>query len=66
MKPVQIYTGLQIVLSDSPNATIYTVCEIEGHSVNLTYSLLNGKTADGGWVDVSLLRLPDIYQMSNN
>jgi hypothetical protein len=65
MKPVEIYKGLKVVTNDSPHATIYTIDEINGNYVHLVYRLLNGAQADGAWIDVSVLRLPDIYQMAN-
>jgi hypothetical protein len=65
MKPIEIYKGLQVVLNDSPNATVYTITETQGNWVHIAYDLLNGKRVAGTWVDVSVLRLPDIYQMAN-
>jgi hypothetical protein len=65
MKPSEIYTGLRVVTTDAPNATVYTICEIIGFSVNLTYALQSGETVDGGWIDASYLRLPTIQQMAN-
>jgi hypothetical protein len=65
MKSAEIYTGLRVVTNDLPDATVYTICEIVGKACNLTYSLQNGETVDGGWIDANYLRLPTIQQMAN-
>ena len=65
MKPSEIYTGLRVVTTSLPDATVYTVCEVLGYGVNLTYTLPNGEQASAGYIDASYLRLPTIYQIRN-
>jgi hypothetical protein len=65
MKPSQIYVGLKVVTSDQPDATLYTVHQIEDKHIGLRYSLPSGTHVWGGWTDASLLKLPTIQQMAN-
>lgn len=69
MKASQIYAGLQVVLNDSPNATVYTVHAIDGPTespvVALTYKLKDGRIVRHSWVDGSTLMLPTVMQMLN-
>ncbi len=65
MKPTEIYVGLKVVATDSPDATVYMVTKIEGNYIHLIYRLSTGTHVDGGWIDASLLRLPTIQQAIN-
>jgi len=65
MKPQELYTGIQVVATDLPNATVYTVSAIQNFTVHLNYKNLKGKTIDAGVLDASFLRLPTIEQLAN-
>jgi hypothetical protein len=68
MKPFEIYQGLQVVVSDANDATLYTVGmrhPKNKHIFNLTYKLPNGTTVSAGDMDASLMRLPTIQQLVN-
>ena len=68
MKPFEIYQGLQVVVSDAKDATLYTVGmrhPKNKHIFSLSYKLLNGKTVSAGEMDASVMRLPTIQQLVN-
>jgi hypothetical protein len=65
MKPQQIYKGMQVVATDLPNATVYTVKDIKNFVVELCYINQKGKTVEAGVLDVCFLRLPTIEQIAN-
>lgn len=65
MKPQELYTGIQVVATDLPNATVYTVSDIKNFTVHLSYKNLKGKVIDAGVLDARYLSLPTIEQLAN-
>ena len=47
MKIQQFEVGMKVVVNDLPDATVYTVAEIEGFNAKLTYEC-GGRTLSGG------------------
>jgi hypothetical protein len=56
MKKEQVKVGMKVVVNDLPDATVYTVAEVEGFNAKLTYEC-GEQTLSGGWLDVSCLKL---------
>ena len=65
MKPQELYTGIQVVATDLPNATVYTVSAIQNFTVHLNYTTANGKTINAGVLDARYLNLPTVQQLAN-
>lgn len=59
-----VYVGLQVVVNDEIDATIYTVEEIDRFSIQLSYKLRNGQPCTTRQIDVTLLQLPTIGQLT--
>lgn len=55
--------GMLVTTTDSNQGTIYTIEEVVGFGVRLTYPLMSGGKVSGGWVDYSLLRFPSSIQI---
>jgi hypothetical protein len=51
----KVKVGMRVVVNDEPDATVYTVAEVEGFNAKLTYEI-GGTTYSGGWLDVSCLK----------
>lgn len=59
-----VYVGMQVVVNDEIDATLYTVEEIDHYSVALSYRLRNGQLCKTRQIDVSCLQLPTIGQLT--
>jgi hypothetical protein len=65
MKPQELYKGIKVVVTNHPDATVYTVKSIKNFTAELVYITRNGQKVFGGLVDASLLKLPTIQQLAN-
>lgn len=65
MKVQEIKTGMKVVATHLPNATVYTVKDINKFTVSLGYTGLNGKELDAGVLDVCFLNRPTKEQLAN-
>jgi hypothetical protein len=62
IKRENLTIGMQVVVNNEPDATVYTIAELEGFNAKLTYECA-GKTLSGGWTDTSLLLKPTAAQL---
>jgi hypothetical protein len=65
MKPQELYQGIKVVVTDHPDATVYTVQSVNNFKVELVYTTRNGQKISGGVVDTCFLKLPTIQQLAN-
>jgi hypothetical protein len=65
MKPQELYKGIKVVVTNHPDATVYTVKSVKNFTAELVYITRNGQKVFGGLVDASLLKLPTIQQLAN-
>lgn len=56
MRQAEAKQGMQVtVIGDNPEPQIYDIAELNGRSAKLTYKMMSGKIANGGWMDISML-----------
>lgn len=55
--------GDVVVISEAPDATLYTVDGIKGYGARLSYETAHG-TASVWWIDISLLSYPSCKQLN--
>jgi hypothetical protein len=65
MKVQEIKTGMKVVATHLPNATVYTVKDVNKFTVSLGYTALNGQELDAGILDVCFLNRPTKEQLAN-
>ena len=63
MKQNQVTVGMQVVVNDLPDTTIYTVKSIDSFIVELVYYTSDGTEYNGGQVDVSMIKKPTQKQL---
>jgi len=64
MKKSQIQVGMNVVVNDAPDATVYQVDCLEGFEAHLIYNTRIGADS-AGWVDVSRI-YKEIKQTEHN
>jgi hypothetical protein len=57
MQKDEVKVGMEVVVNNLPDATVYTVNKLDGWNAHLTYKVA-GRTLSGGWLDVSMLQKP--------
>ena len=55
-----------IVVSDHPEAALYTVLSVKRHELCLGYTTRIGMKVNAGWFDRSLCKAPTAEQIRNN
>ena len=65
MKPQELYQGIKVVATNLPNATVYTVKNVNNFTVELQYTTLGGHVVYAGVLDACFLKLPTIQQLAN-
>jgi hypothetical protein len=56
--------GMNVVVNDLPDTYVYSIEEINGFNVTLSY-MAGEQKVGGGTVDYSLLYLPTVEQLEN-
>lgn len=55
MQHAKFYVNLKVVTTTEVGTTIYTIDEIDGLQAKVSYKTLQGKTANCGWNDMSIM-----------
>ena len=58
----EVKAGLECVVNEMPDATIYTVDEVHGRNVTLKYQVRSGEWVSGGMMDISTIMHPSREQ----
>ena len=64
MKKSQIQVGMNVVVTDAPDATVYEIDCVEGFEAHLIYNTRMGAVS-AGWVDVSRI-YKEVKQTEHN
>lgn len=65
MNPKKVVVGMPVVVSDEPDATIYTVKSFDGVGAELVYfSPIDNRECYGGQTHVSLIKVPSKVQLN--
>lgn len=67
MKKLEVEQGILVVVNKSDEAQVYIVDNIDcNFDAHLKYKLKDGRSCDGGWIDISRLRKPTKKQLEHN
>jgi hypothetical protein len=64
MKKSEIQVGMNVVVNDTPDATVYEIDYIEGFEAHLIYNTRMGAVS-AGWIDVSRIH-KEVKQAEHN